>query len=103
MSIFQFPGEEEVIARANAIEFRLAAGVFTQDIARAHRVIDQIEAGTCWISAYDLAPVQKPFGAVKFSGLGVRIRPQRWITTHRQSRSMWRQILWEETQKSQTV
>ncbi|MDV7270264.1 betaine-aldehyde dehydrogenase [Thioclava sp. A2] len=70
MSVLDFETEEEVIARANGTEFGLAAGVFTGDLARGHRVIGQLQAGTCWINAYNLTPVQMPFGAVKASGLG---------------------------------
>ena len=70
MSVLSFPSEDEVIARANDTEFGLAAGVFTRDIARAHRVIGQLQAGTCWINTYNLTPVQMPFGGVKASGFG---------------------------------
>lgn len=70
MAVLDFDSEEEVIARANASDFGLAAGVFTRDIARAHRVIGQLEAGTCWINAYNLTPVEAPFGGVKLSGVG---------------------------------
>ena len=70
MSVLDFETEDEVIARANGTEFGLAAGVFTGDLARGHRVIGQLQAGTCWINAYNLTPVQMPFGAVKASGLG---------------------------------
>lgn len=70
MSILSFSSEEEAIARANDTEFGLAAGVFTQDVGRAHRVIGQLQAGTCWINAYNLTPVQMPFGGVKASGFG---------------------------------
>ncbi|MCE5971890.1 betaine-aldehyde dehydrogenase [Sinirhodobacter sp. WL0062] len=70
MSVLDFETEDEVIARANGTEFGLAAGVFTADLARGHRVIAQLEAGTCWINAYNLTPVEMPFGAVKASGLG---------------------------------
>ena len=45
MSVLKFSDEDEVVARANATEFGLAAGVFTQDITRAHRVIHQMQAG----------------------------------------------------------
>ena len=54
----------------NPIEFGLAAGVFTNDLTRAHRVIAQLEAGTCWINHYNVTPVELPFGGVKMSGLG---------------------------------
>lgn len=70
MAVLDFETEDEVIARANGTEFGLAAGVFTADIARGHRVIGQLAAGTCWINAYNLTPVEMPFGAVKASGLG---------------------------------
>ncbi len=70
MTVLTFDTEEEAIARANATEFGLAAGVFTRDISRAHRVIGQLQAGTCWINAYNLTPVQMPFGGVKASGIG---------------------------------
>lgn len=70
MSVLDFDTEDEVIARANGTEFGLAAGVFSGDLARGHRVIGQLQAGTCWINAYNLTPVQMPFGAVKASGLG---------------------------------
>jgi betaine-aldehyde dehydrogenase len=70
MSVLEFEGEDEVIARANATEFGLAAGVFTNDLTRAHRVIAQLQAGTCWINHYNVTPVELPFGGVKMSGLG---------------------------------
>jgi betaine-aldehyde dehydrogenase len=70
MSVLQFDTEDEVIARANASEFGLAAGVFTNDLTRAHRVIAQLQAGTCWINHYNVTPIELPFGGVKMSGLG---------------------------------
>jgi betaine-aldehyde dehydrogenase len=70
MTVLSFEEEEEVIARANDTEFGLAAGVFTRDLKRAHRVIGELQAGTCWINAYNLTPVELPFGGYKQSGLG---------------------------------
>ncbi|WP_097176996.1 betaine-aldehyde dehydrogenase [Phaeovulum vinaykumarii] len=70
MAVLDFDTEDEVIARANATQFGLAAGVFTRDLARAHRVVAQLQAGTTWINAYNLTPVEMPFGGVKASGLG---------------------------------
>jgi betaine-aldehyde dehydrogenase len=70
MSIMDFDDEREVIERANATEFGLAAGVFTNDLTRAHRVIAQLQAGTCWINHYNVTPIEMPFGGVKMSGLG---------------------------------
>ncbi|SNT71844.1 betaine aldehyde dehydrogenase [Paracoccus seriniphilus] len=70
MTTLEFYDEDEVVRRANGTGFGLAAGVFTQDLTRAHRVISRLEAGTCWINAYNLTPVEMPFGGVKLSGLG---------------------------------
>jgi betaine-aldehyde dehydrogenase len=70
MCVLDFDAEDEVIARANATEFGLAAAVFTRDVTRAHRVVGALQAGTCWINAYNLTPVEAPFGGVKLSGVG---------------------------------
>jgi betaine-aldehyde dehydrogenase len=70
MSVLDFDDEAEVIERANATEFGLAAGVFTNDLTRGHRVIAKLQAGTCWINHYNVTPIELPFGGVKMSGLG---------------------------------
>ncbi len=70
MSVLEFTDEREVIQRANATDFGLAAGVFTNDLTRGHRVIAQLQAGTCWINHYNVTPIELPFGGVKMSGLG---------------------------------
>lgn len=70
MAVLDFDTEAEAVARANDTEFGLAAGVFTADITRAHRVISALQAGTCWINAYNLTPVEAPFGGAKSSGVG---------------------------------
>lgn len=70
LSVLDFDTEEEVIARANATEMGLSAGVFTRDISRAHRVIAQVRAGSCFINSYNDAPVELPFGGTKMSGVG---------------------------------
>ncbi|MCV6585180.1 MAG: betaine-aldehyde dehydrogenase [Marinibacterium sp.] len=70
MAVLSFDDEDEVMARANATEFGLAAGVFTRDLERAHRVVAGFEAGTCYINTYNDAPVEMPFGGSKLSGVG---------------------------------
>ncbi len=70
MSVLDFEDEAEAVARANATEFGLSAGVFTRDLSRAHRVIGQMQAGSCFINSYNDAPVEAPFGGVKASGVG---------------------------------
>ncbi len=70
MSVLKFTSEDEVIARANTSPYGLAAGIFTQDIQRAHRVVARLEAGTCWINNYNITPIEIPFGGNKMSGIG---------------------------------
>ncbi|WP_108837094.1 betaine-aldehyde dehydrogenase [Tateyamaria sp. Alg231-49] len=70
MAVLDFDDEDEVMARANATEFGLAAGVFTRDLTRAHRVAAGFQAGTCYINTYNDAPVEAPFGGSKQSGVG---------------------------------
>lgn len=70
MAVLDFESEAEVVARANDTAFGLSAGVFTKDLTRAHRVIGQLEAGSCFINSYNDAPVEAPFGGSKMSGVG---------------------------------
>ena len=70
MSILTFTDEAEVVQRANNTEYGLAAGVFTKDLKRGHRVIAELEAGTCWINNYNITPIELPIGGYKQSGLG---------------------------------
>jgi betaine-aldehyde dehydrogenase len=70
MTVLAFDDEDEVIARANATEYGLSAGVFTNDLTRGHRMIAQLQAGTCWINHYNITPIEMPFGGMKMSGLG---------------------------------
>ena len=70
MSILIYDSEEEVIRRANATEYGLAAGVVTRDLNRAHRVIHKLEAGICWINTWGESPAEMPVGGYKQSGVG---------------------------------
>lgn len=73
MAVLRFAdddAEATVIARANDTPFGLAAGIFTRDLQRAHRVAAQLEAGVCWVNTYNVTPVEVPFGGYKQSGIG---------------------------------
>ena len=70
MSVLSFETESEAIERANNSKMGLAAGVFTNSLQRAHRVIACLEAGTCWINNYNITPIEMPFGGYKESGIG---------------------------------
>ena len=70
MSILEFESEDEVVERANDTEMGLAAGVFTNNLQRAHRVVAKLQAGVCWINNYNITPIEMPFGGYKQSGIG---------------------------------
>ena len=70
MSILSYETEDEVIRRANDTDYGLAAGVCTQDLSRAHRIIHKLEAGICWINAWGESPAEMPVGGYKQSGVG---------------------------------
>ena len=65
-----FDTEEEAIKLANGTEFGLAGAVWTADVGRAHRVADQVRAGTFWINSYKAIHVSSPFGGSLNSGFG---------------------------------
>jgi aminomuconate-semialdehyde/2-hydroxymuconate-6-semialdehyde dehydrogenase len=68
--IAPFDTEEEVIKRANALDYGLAASVWTTNLARAHRAAAQIEAGIVWVNSWFLRDLRTPFGGMKQSGIG---------------------------------
>ncbi|NIE62854.1 betaine-aldehyde dehydrogenase [Burkholderia sp. Ax-1719] len=70
MSILVFDEETEVIERANDTLYGLAAGVVTESLSRAHRVIHRLEAGICWINTWGESPAEMPVGGYKQSGVG---------------------------------
>lgn len=70
MSVLTFSDEDEVIRRANDTEYGLSAGVFTNDLTRAHRVAAELQAGIVWVNNYNVTPIEMPFGGSKQSGLG---------------------------------
>ncbi len=70
MTVLTFKTEKEAIEKANNTIYGLAAGVFTNDLQRAHRIAIQLEVGICWINNYNITPVEVPFGPYKQSGFG---------------------------------
>ncbi|NRF25110.1 betaine-aldehyde dehydrogenase [Vibrio coralliilyticus] len=76
MSVLKFSEESDVIERANDTSYGLAAGVFTQDLSRAHRVIHQLQAGICWVNTWGDSPAEMPVGGYKHSGIGRENGPE---------------------------
>ncbi len=70
LSVLSFESEDEVIRRANATRFGLAAGVWTNHLGRAHRMAAALKAGVVWINTYDWFDPSVPFGGMGESGYG---------------------------------
>ena len=70
VTITPFDNEEEVITHANDCDYGLASSVWTQNLARAHRVAERINTGTVWVNCWLLRDLRVPFGGMKQSGVG---------------------------------
>lgn len=70
LSVIAFDDEEDAVRIANDVRFGLAAAVWTQDIGRAFRVSERVQAGTVWVNTYRAVSFMAPFGGYKDSGLG---------------------------------
>ncbi|PCI53272.1 MAG: aldehyde dehydrogenase [Alphaproteobacteria bacterium] len=70
VALIPFDNEEEAIAIANDSDYGLAAGLWTSDISRAHRVSSRLEAGIVWVNTYRFLRWSTPYGGVKSSGWG---------------------------------
>jgi len=70
VTLTQFDTEEEALTMANSVKYGLASSIWTNDLKRAHRVAEKIEAGIVWINCWLLRDLRTPFGGVKASGVG---------------------------------
>jgi aldehyde dehydrogenase (NAD+) len=68
--VIPFEDDDEAVAIANDSRFGLAAGVWTADLSRAHRVAGRLQAGQVWVNSYRVQAAQAPFGGIKQSGYG---------------------------------
>ncbi|CZF86606.1 betaine-aldehyde dehydrogenase [Grimontia marina] len=88
MSVLRFSDEQEVISRANDTSYGLAAGVFTTNFSRAHRVIAKLQAGICWINNWGASPAEMPVGGYKQSGIG-RENGIQTLSSYTQTKSVY--------------
>ncbi len=87
-AVTAFDDEDELIARSNATQFGLAAGVWTRDIGKAHRYAHAVQAGTVWINGYGMIDPAAPFGGYKMSGFG-REMGKEAIDLYTQVKTVW--------------
>lgn len=87
-AVTAFDSFDELIARANATEYGLAAGVWTRDIGKAHRFAHAVQAGTVWINGYGMIDPAAPFGGYKMSGFG-REMGKEAIDLYTQVKTVW--------------
>lgn len=88
LSAFTFDTTEEVLARANATEFGLGSGVWTRDLATAHRMARGIRAGSVWVNCYQMLDPAVPFGGYKMSGFG-RESGRHHIEDYLETKAVW--------------
>jgi acyl-CoA reductase-like NAD-dependent aldehyde dehydrogenase len=88
VTVYRFGTEEELVARANDTTYGLAAGLWTQNLARAHRVSAQLKAGVVWVNTYDMFSANAPFGGYKQSGYG-RDNSEAVIEAVTELKSIW--------------
>lgn len=69
-AVIRFDNEDDAVRIANDTNFGLAAGIWTQDVARAHRMARRVRAGSVWVNNYRKTNYVAPFGGFKESGLG---------------------------------
>jgi len=88
LAVSTFQDEDEVVATANDIRFGLAAGIWTTDVRRAHRVAALLQAGTVWVNTYGMFDVAAPYGGFKMSGYGRELGEES-LDAYLQSKTVW--------------
>jgi aldehyde dehydrogenase (NAD+) len=87
-AVMRFETEEEAVRLANATPYGLAAGIWTEDLRRAHRMLHRIRAGTVWVNNYRVLGHTLPFGGYGHSGIG-REMGAAALDTYTEMKSVW--------------
>jgi aldehyde dehydrogenase (NAD+) len=88
LAVIPFRDEDHAIEIAHGTEYGLAAGVWTQDVRKAHRVAHALRAGTVWVNMYHTLDTASPFGGYKQSGYG-RELGRHALDLYTQVKSVW--------------
>jgi acyl-CoA reductase-like NAD-dependent aldehyde dehydrogenase len=88
LAVLPFSGEDEAIELANGTRYGLAAGIWTRDVKRAHRVARRMQAGIVWVNTYRALSYSSPFGGYRDSGVG-RTNGVEAISEYLQTKSVW--------------
>ncbi len=88
VSVITFDDETDLARQANDTLYGLSAGIWTQDITRAHRFAKEIKAGTVWINTFNMFNAASPFGGYKQSGYG-REMGKHALEMYTQVKSVW--------------
>ena len=88
LTVMPFDGEADALVKANDSRFGLASGLFTRDLARAHRMIRRLRAGIVWVNTYRVVSPIVPFGGTGQSGLG-REGGLESILDYSRTKSVW--------------
>lgn len=87
-AVMAFDSEDEVVALANDTDYGLAAGVWTTDLSRAHRMAARLDAGTIWVNTYRAMSPMSPRQGFKDSGVGVEHGTES-INEYTRLKSVW--------------
>lgn len=88
LTLLRFDDDADVLARANATPYGLAAGLWSQDVTRVRRMADALQAGTVWVNCWGETDAASPFGGMKWSGYG-REMGKDAIDLYSQTKSVW--------------
>jgi acyl-CoA reductase-like NAD-dependent aldehyde dehydrogenase len=88
LAVTPFADEAEALTLANDTEFGLAAGIWTRDVRRVHKMARRLEAGTVWVNTYRALTFNSPFGGYKSSGIG-RQNGIEAVHQYLQTKSVW--------------
>ena len=91
VSVIPFKDENDAVLQGNDTAYGLAAGVWTRDVSKAHRVARAIRAGTVWVNCYNVFDAVAPFGGYKESGYGRELGKYA-LDLYTQVKSVWLKV-----------